>query len=61
LDDTIFYRANRQLIIHTDAVLDFKTHYTGKLILHVEGHINTQVVVSREKASAFKRWFEAAD
>jgi len=61
LDDSLFYRANRQIIIHTDAVLDYKTHYTGKLLLHVEGHDKTEVVVSREKAGAFKRWFEEAE
>lgn len=32
-----------------------------KLMVHLEGHSNLEVVVSREKAGVFKRWFEEAD
>lgn len=57
LDPQVFYRANRQYIVHIDAIHDFKAHYTGKLLLHLDGY-KEEVVVSREKAAAFKRWFE---
>lgn len=58
LDPAIYFRANRQYIIHLDAVTDYKTHYTGKLQLHLKGFDNNEVVVSREKAAAFRKWFE---
>ena len=32
-----------------------------KLMVHLEGHSNLEVVVSPEKAGVFKRWFEEAD
>lgn len=60
LDPETFYRANRQFIVFIDAVLGFKTHYTGKLLLQLEGHEGMEIVVSREKASAFKKWFEGS-
>ncbi|MBI1223249.1 MAG: response regulator [Bacteroidetes bacterium] len=60
LDPKLFYRANRQYIVQIEAILGFKPHYTGKLILQLEGH-KDEVVVSREKAASFKRWFEEED
>lgn len=60
LDPEIFYRANRQFIVFIDAVLGFKTHYTGKLLIQLDGHTGEEIVVSREKASAFKKWFEGS-
>lgn len=61
LDPEKFYRANRQFIVFIDAVLGFKTHYTGKLLLQLEGHEGLEIVVSREKASSFKKWFEGSE
>ncbi len=58
LDPAIFFRANRQYIIHIDKIRDYKSHYTGKILVHLSGHDGLDIVVSREKASAFKRWFE---
>jgi len=58
LDPEVFFRANRQCIIHIAAVLDYKTHYTGKLQIHLKGFEESEVVVSREKAAAFRKWFE---
>lgn len=58
LDPEQFYRANRQFIIHLSAVMDYKSHYTGKLYVHLEGHPTTEIIVSREKAASFKKWFE---
>ncbi|MHB1277744.1 MAG: LytR/AlgR family response regulator transcription factor [Bacteroidia bacterium] len=61
LDPVSFYRANRQIIVYIDAVLGYKTHYTGKLQLQLEGHETLEIVVSREKAGSFKKWFEGSE
>ncbi len=58
LDPDEFYRANRQYIIHLPSVDDYKSHYTGKLFIHLSGHAKQEIVVSREKAASFKKWFE---
>ncbi len=52
-----FFRANRQTIVHIQAVESFKTEYTGKLFITLKAPMNTATVdVSREKAGAFKKW-----
>jgi DNA-binding LytR/AlgR family response regulator len=51
-----FYRANRQYIIHADAVTHIKPHFTGKLTIALAAPKNTEIDISREKAAGFKGW-----
>ena len=59
LDPTIFFRANRQYIIHIDAVGQIRPHFSGKLSVSIKGFNNLEVDVSREKASSFKHWLNS--
>lgn len=58
LDPKFFFRANRQFIIHIDAVKQIFNHFNGKLKLELRKQPEIEVVVSREKASAFKSWLD---
>ncbi|MFN8252320.1 MAG: LytTR family DNA-binding domain-containing protein [Ferruginibacter sp.] len=58
LDPHIFYRANRQSIVHIDAILSIRPHENQKLTLTLKGPLKIEQDISREKAPAFKKWFE---
>ncbi len=58
LDPKVFYRANRQFIVNIDAIQQVKPHENQKLTLLMKSPAKTEVDVSREKAPAFKKWFD---
>jgi DNA-binding LytR/AlgR family response regulator len=58
LDPKIFYRTNRQSIIHIDAIQSIKPHENQKLTLTLKSPLKMEQDVSREKAPAFKKWFD---
>lgn len=55
VDPLIFFRVNRQFIIHIQSVDRIKTTAKG-LEVHLKPPINMEVSISREKATAFKKW-----
>jgi DNA-binding LytR/AlgR family response regulator len=58
LDPRIFYRANRQSIVHTDAIQSVKPHENQKLTITLKAPLKIEMDISREKAPAFKKWFD---
>ncbi len=58
LDPQRFYRANRQSIIQKSFLSGYKSDDTGKLTLHLKMEKPPAVMVSKDKAAAFKTWFE---
>lgn len=58
LDPKIFYRANRQSIVHIDAIQSVKPQENQKLTLTIKAPLRMEQDVSREKAPAFKKWFD---
>ncbi|WP_031529947.1 LytR/AlgR family response regulator transcription factor [Dyadobacter crusticola] len=58
LDPKQFYRANRQFIINMHAVQSISPHENQKLSVRLKSPLNTELDISREKAPAFKRWFD---
>jgi len=54
----LFYRANRQTIVHIDAIQSVMPKENAKLILHLRDPLKMEVDISREKAPAFKKWFD---
>lgn len=58
LDPRIFYRANRQHIIHINAIQSVKPHENQKLSVFLKAPLKMEVDISREKAPAFKKWFD---
>lgn len=55
LDPEVFYRVNRQYILHIQSVARVKTTHKG-LSVQLKAPFNIEVDISREKASSFKKW-----
>jgi len=51
-----FFRANRQFLISFDAVVAIHTWFNQKLKVEVKPEISEHVIISRDKANAFKEW-----
>lgn len=58
LDPKMFYRSNRQSIIHINAIQSVKPHENQKLSVFLKSPLKMELDISREKAPAFKKWFD---
>lgn len=56
LDPKLYFRCNRQYIVHIDAVQNIHNYFNGKLKLGLKGFPDEDIVVSREKAPILKSW-----
>ena len=56
LDPKYFFRLNRSVIAHLKAIDRIQTFFNGKLKLDLKPALTEEVVVSRERAQAFKDW-----
>lgn len=56
LDTGTFFRANRKYIVHINAVVSFKSHEKGKLLVTLSPETGEAVIVSQENAASFKQW-----
>jgi len=53
-----FFRINRQMIIHRNAIREMEPYFNRKLILHLTINSKEKPVVSRLKVSPFLTWME---
>jgi DNA-binding LytR/AlgR family response regulator len=58
LDPRLFYRANRQAIIHIDSIQSIKPQENQKLVVTLKAPLKMTLDISREKAPTFKKWFD---
>lgn len=62
INDQLFFRANRQIIIHKDAVDQIEKIENGKLRIRLKASIENDVIpeinISRYKRKAFMNWFQ---
>lgn len=58
LSPKTFFRANRQFIVHIDAIEHVHNYFNGKLKLDIKNAPETEVIVSREKANLLKNWLD---
>ena len=58
VDPLNFFRLNRQFIARIDAIHKIHTYFNGKLKIELRPQTAQEVVVSRDKAPAFKAWLE---
>jgi DNA-binding LytR/AlgR family response regulator len=58
LDPKVYYRANRQSIIHIDSIQSIKPQENQKLIITLKAPLKMEQDISREKAPGFKKWFD---
>ncbi|MGI4834407.1 MAG: LytR/AlgR family response regulator transcription factor [Janthinobacterium lividum] len=58
LDPSLFCRLNRQLLAQLPAVRRLLPHFGGKLLVELRPAPPDEVLVSKERAGAVKRWLE---
>ena len=58
LDPRIYYRANRQAIIHIDSIQSVRPQENQKLVVTLKAPLKMELDISREKAPGFKKWFD---
>jgi|SRR5690242_3587016 len=58
LDPKQYYRANRQAIIHIDAIQSIRPQENQKLVVTLKAPLKMELDISREKAPGFKKWFD---
>jgi len=59
VDPARYFRANRQCLIHRRMISGYRTDPQNKLLLSVQADWGEPVMVSKEKAGAFRKWFDA--
>lgn len=60
LSEPLFYRANRQFLIHRKAVLDASSYLSRKLSVTLVIPVPETITISREKVSQFLEWLTQA-
>ncbi|MDH5826489.1 LytR/AlgR family response regulator transcription factor [Sphingobacterium sp. SG20118] len=58
LDPKLFFRANRQFIIHIDAVNQLVNYFNRKLKIIISDS-DFEIIVSREKSTLLKEWLDS--
>ncbi len=56
LDPDLFFRANRQFILHIDAVKVVHKWHKGKLLIETAHQLEDRIIISAEKAGSFRQW-----
>lgn len=58
LDPIQFFRINRKYIVSVHCVREIHTYFNSRLLLKLYPKEHDQVIVSRERATRFKRWLD---
>lgn len=58
LNPGVFYRANRQHLVHLPFIESYRGDDTGKITLKMRGIKTTDLIVSKDKAADFRKWFD---
>lgn len=58
LDSRLFYRANRQFLVHAKAIVEVEQYFARKLLLKLSTQTKEPIIVSKAKASEFLQWLE---
>ena len=58
LDPDFFFRANRQYLISINCIKSIHNYFNGKLKVILNDSKETEIFISREKATLFKQWLD---
>jgi DNA-binding LytR/AlgR family response regulator len=60
IDPDKFFRINRNYIINMDAIADILSYSSSRLNIKLNGNksIDDDLIVSKDKVSAFKKWID---
>lgn len=53
-----FFRVNRQYIVRIDSILSINNWFNSRLKVHLKKYPDTEVMVSRERATVLKEWLD---
>ena len=56
LDPEKFFRVNRAIIIHFNDIKEMYSYFGGRIKLVLHTSFEKEIIVSRDKVAAFKRW-----
>ena len=60
IDPTHFFRANRKFLIHADAIEQVRPYDNNRLLVIIKDAASAEeIIISREKVTAFKNWADA--
>jgi len=59
LDPKQYFRINRKLLVDIDSIKKIESYFNGRYILSLEPKFTSEVIVSRERAMAFKAWLDS--
>ncbi|MEN7551153.1 LytTR family DNA-binding domain-containing protein [Rapidithrix thailandica] len=57
LDPKVFFRVSRSFILHIERITDVMIYSNSRLRVFVDYDLDREIIVSREKVQAFKKWF----
>jgi two-component system, LytTR family, response regulator len=60
LNPTTFFRLNRTFILNINAIKDVLVYSNSRLKITLQQEFDKEIIVSREKVSEFKEWFDGA-
>lgn len=60
LDTKVFFRVNRTFIINIQSIKDVVVYSNSRLKISTQFKTDKEIIVSREKVSAFKTWLEGS-
>ena len=58
LDPDQFFRANRGVIVNSEAIKKFENYFGGKIVVILAPPFTATITISRLKATAFKHWLD---
>jgi DNA-binding LytR/AlgR family response regulator len=58
LDPKLYFRANRQTLIHIKSIQEVKPYGNQKLMVLLKAPLKMEIDISREKAPVFKKWVD---
>ena len=59
LDPHRFMRINRQYIVNAAAVERASVYFLGKMRIHIKSYPDTEIIVSKDKVTAVKKWLNS--
>lgn len=58
LQEQLFFRVNRKMIININQILQVQTYFNGRLKIKLKLVIDEECIVSRERVNDFKKWLD---
>jgi len=53
-----FFRVNRKFVVSVNSVVEIHSYFNSRLLLKLQPKDEEQIIVSRERASNFKKWLD---